>query len=343
MSAERKTEAIPQWKREEVADLVELIESYDSVGIVDVEGIASKQLQEMRAGLHGTAQLRMGRNTLVKRALDEVDEGVEILDEFVEGQVGLIGTDDNPFGLFKQLEASKTSAPINTGEVAPDEITVPEGDTGIDDLQMVGDFNTAGVNARPQDGTIHVMEESVVAEEGDEVAADVVSVLDSMGIEPKEVGLDLRAVYADGVLFEPDELAIDVDEYRADVQAAAARGRNLSINAGYPTAGTAPAILSKASGEAKSLALQAAIEDPEVVPDLIARADAQLRALAAQVDDEEALPEELQGVEAPAAPAAETADEDEAQPDDQPETEADEDDEDDDEDDGAEGLGAMFG
>ena len=342
MSAERKTETIPQWKREEVEDLVELIDSYDSVGVVDVEGIASKQLQEMRAGLHGTAQLRMGRNTLIQRALDEVDEGVETLDEFVDGQVGLIGTDDNPFGLFKQLEESKTSAPISTGEEAPDDITVPEGDTGIDDLQMVGDFNTAGVNARPQDGTIQVMEDSVVAEEGEEVTADVVSVLDAMGIEPKEVGLDLRAVYAEGILFEPDELAIDVDEYRADVQMAAARGRNLSINAGYPTAGTAPAMLAKASGEAKSLVLHAAIEDPDVMPDLIARADAQLRALAANIDDEEALPEELQGVEAPAAPAAETADEDDAQPDDQPEAES-EDEDDEDDDDGAEGLGAMFG
>jgi large subunit ribosomal protein L10 len=148
------------------------------------------------------------------------------------------------------------------------------------------------------------------------------------------------------VLFEPDELAIDVEEYRADVESAAAAARNLSVNAAYPTAATAGALLAKGSGEATSLGLHAAIESPDVVPDLIGRADAQLRALAAAIDDDEALPEELRGVEAPAAPATDDADED-AQTDDKPEDAeepaGDADTDDDDGDDGGEGLGAMFG
>jgi len=350
MSAERKTETIPEWKREEVAALVDLLEGYDSVGVVDVRGIPSRQLQEMRADLYGTAQLRMGRNTLIRRALEDVDEGAEELTAYVSGQVGLVGADANPFALFKQLEASKTSAPIGAGEVAPDDIVVPEGDTGIDDLQMVGDFNQAGVNARPgEDGTIEVMAESVVAEAGDEVDAETAGVLDALGIEPKEVGLDLRAVFADGVVFEADELEIDEDAYYADLQTAAARGRNLAVNAAYPTAQSTPPLLAKASGEATALALHAAIEDPDVMPDLVARADARMKALAAAIDDDEALPEELRDVDVEPAPAAddaeaEAADGDE-QDDDQPDAEPDDagDDDDDDGDAGAEGLGEMFG
>ena len=65
MSAERKTETIPQWKQDEVADIVEMIGSYDSVGIVDITGIPSRQLQDMRRDLYGTAELRVSRNTLV--------------------------------------------------------------------------------------------------------------------------------------------------------------------------------------------------------------------------------------------------------------------------------------
>jgi large subunit ribosomal protein L10 len=347
MSAERQTETIPEWKREEVDALVDLLESYQSVGVVDVQGIPSRQLQEMRAELYGTAQLRMGRNTLVRRALEEADEGAEDLVDYVSGQVGLIGTDDNPFALFKQLEASKTSAPIQTGEVAPSDISVPEGDTGIDDLQMVGDFNTAGINARPgEDGTIEVMEGSVVAEAGDEVSPELAGVLDAMDIEPKEVGLDLRAAFSEGVVFEADELAVDEDAYRSDVGTAAARARNLALNAEFPTASTTPPLLAKASSEAKALALHAAIEDPDVVPDLVSKADAQMKALAVEIDDEEALPEELRDVETP-EPAAEAdaepddGDDEDEQDDDQPEAEPD--DGDDDDDAGAEGLGEMFG
>ena len=343
--SERTTDHIPEWKREEVDALVELLERYDSVGVVNVAGIPSKQLQDMRRGLHGSAVLRMSRNTLLERALDEVDDGLEQLNEHVYGQVGLVATNDNPFGLYKELEASKTPAPINAGEVAPNDIVIPEGDTGIDPGPFVGELQTVGAAARIMEGSIRVTEDSVVAEEGDVVDDDLANVLSELGLEPKEVGLDLRAVYSEGVLFSPDELAIDVDEYRADIQSAAAAGRNLSINAVYPTAQTAPALLQKATGEAKSLGLQAAIESPDLMDDLVSKADAQLRALAAQIEDEDALPEELRGVEAPAAPAAPAEEESADEETDAEEAEADAEDSADEEDEEAsgEGLGDLFG
>ena len=347
MSTARKTETIPEWKREEVDELVEFVDSFNSIGIVGVAGIPSRQLQAMRRELHGSADVRMSRNTLTVRALEEVNEGVEELTGYVEGQVALIGTNDNPFGLFKQLEASKTPAPINAGEVAPNDVVIPEGDTGVDPGPFVGELQTVGASARIMDGSIKVTEDSKVLEEGEVVDDDLANVLTELGIEPKEVGLDLKGVYSEGVLFEPDELEIDVDEYHADIQSAAAAARNLSVNAAYPTAATAGTLLAKASGEAKSVGLYAEIESPDVVPDLIGKADAQLRALAAQIDDDEALPEELQGVEAAPAPETDDADEEEQADEDTADTDdagaADDDADDDDGDDGGDGLGAMFG
>ncbi len=339
----RKTETIPQWKKDAVDELVDFVEGYSSVGIVNVAGIPSRQLQNMRRELHGSAEVRMGRNTLMHRALEEVDSGFEELTEFVDGQVAFIGTNDNPFGLYRELEASKTPAPINAGEVAPNDIVIPEGDTGVDPGPFVGELQQVGASARIMDGSIKVTEDSKVLETGEEVSQALANVLSELGIEPKEVGLDLRGVYSEGVLFEPDELAIDLDEYRADIQSAVASATNLSVNAEYPTTQTAPLLISKAAGEAKSVGLFAAIENEELMPDLVRKADAQLRALAAQIDDEEALPEELQGVEAP-APAA-TSDDEAESTDEETEAEPEADDEDDDEDDdgGAEGLGAMFG
>jgi large subunit ribosomal protein L10 len=353
MSAEgeRKTETIPQWKREEVDDLVETIESYDSVGIVNIAGIPSRQLQDMRRGLHGTAEVRVSRNTLLKRALDEVDAGLEDLNEYISGQVGLIGTNDNPFGLYKQLESSKTSAPINAGEVAPNDVMIPEGDTGMDPGQFVGELQAVGADARIQDGSIQVLADSHVLDAGEVVDDQLAGVLSELGIEPKEVGLDLQAVFADGVLFEPEELELDVEEYQADIEAATARAQNLSINAVYPTAQTAGALLSKAAGDAKSLGIQAAIEDEALMPDLLSKADGQVRALVAQIDDPEALPEELQDLDAPEPAEEAEADADEGDADDESDDEADEpaadaddtDDDDDDDGDTGDAMGAMFG
>ncbi len=346
--AERKTETIPQWKREETDAIVEFLESYSSIGVVDITGIPSKQLQDMRRELHGTAALRVSRNTLIERALAEVDDDLDDLAEHIEGQVGLIGTNDNPFGLYQQLEASKTPAPINAGEVTPNDIVIPEGDTGVDPGPFVGDLQTVGANARIDGGSIKVVEDSTVLSAGEEVSADLANVLAELGIEPKEVGLDLRGVFSEGVLFSPEELDIDVEEYVADLEAASSAARNLSLNAEYPTARTAPSMLAKAAGEAKSVGLSAAVESPDLADDLVSKADAQVRALASAIGDEEALPEELRGVEAaPATPAAdaEEADGDDDEADEAVAEESGDEDEDDaeDADDGGDALGDMFG
>ncbi len=315
---------------------------------------AESERQDMRRDLHGDAELRVARNTLIERALEHVDDGVETLRSFVTGQVGLIGTDANPFGLFQQLEASKTSAPINAGEVAPNEIVIPAGDTGVDPGPFLGDLQNVGANARIDGGSIVVEADSPVLEADEEVSAMLANVLSELGIEPKEVGLDLRAVYADGVCFEPEDLALDVDEYRGDVTAAATRARNLALNASYPTAATLPSLLAKASGEGKNLAIHASIEDESIMPDLIGKADSQVRALAGRIDDEDALPETLHeiaergGDEEQADDQAETedatdeADDADAAADDATDAEA-ADDDDEDDGDGGDALGEMFG
>ncbi|AKU08758.1 MULTISPECIES: 50S ribosomal protein L10 [Haloferax] len=343
----RQTEVIPQWKREEVDELVDFIESYESVGVVGVAGIPSRQLQAMRRELHGSAAVRMSRNTLANRALDEVDDGFEELKEYIAGQVALIGTNDNPFALYKELEASKTPAPINAGEVAPNDIVIPEGDTGVDPGPFVGELQQVGASARIMDGSIKVTEDSNVLSAGEEVSEELANVLAELGIEPKEVGLDLRGVFSEGVLFEPDELAIDVDEYRADIQSAVSAATNLSVNAVYPTAQTAPTLIAKATSEAKAVGLFANIESPDFMPELISKADAQLRALAANIDDEEALPEELRGVSAADTGAAEEEEstDEEAADADEADADADEDaaeDDGDDDEDAGDALGSLF-
>ena len=341
--AVRKTETIPDWQQDEVDELVGLLDDYESVGVVNFTGIPSRQLQVMRRDLHGHAELRVSRNTLQRRALEAVDDGLEDLVAYISGQVGIIATDDNPFGLFRRLEASKTPAPINAGEVAPNDIIIPEGDTGMDPGPFVGELQQVGADARIDAGSIKVTADSNVAEAGDVVSEQLANVLSELGMEPKEVGLDLRAVYSDGILFEPDDLALDVDAYRGDIQAGVAAARNMALNVAYPAPTVVPQLIQLASGQSKSVGLSAAIEDPDLMPDLVSSADAQVRALAAHIDDPDALPEELQDVEVPAA--VETDSDEESTPEEEsaPDDENDADDEGDEDGDGAEGLGAMFG
>lgn len=340
--SEALTEEIPGWKKEEIREFEELLESHDGVGAVNIEGIASKQFQQVRKNLHGLAVVRVGRNTLMRRALES--QGRDELLDYVRGQTGLVFTDENPFRLYRAMEEGKSPAPIKEGQEAPHDIVVPEGDTGFEPGPFVGDLQQAGVSARIEDGSIKVMEDSVVLEEGEEADMDVAEILAKLDIYPIEVGLDLRAFLDDGTVFDPDTLAIDVDEYRSDFSSAAAGAYNLSMEAGVVNSATAEPMLSKAFSRAVALGVETEVFEPEVVERLLARADSGMRSLASRLD-EDARPDDLEagGVDEPGDQTEEAEAPEEAREDEGGDAAAEpEGDDEDTEDDVAEGMGNLF-
>ena len=183
---ERHTDNLPEWKTREVEEIREWLSSHTSIGICDVSGIPSRQFQQMRASLRGEVEIKVSRNTLVRLAAENV-EGVESIADQLKGQVGVVGTDKNPFTLYQMLKGSKTPAPINAGDVATKQIVIPEGDTGFPPGPFVGDLQAVGAAAQISEGSIRVTASSVVAEVGDVVTPKLSNVLGALGIEPKEV------------------------------------------------------------------------------------------------------------------------------------------------------------
>ncbi len=339
------TETIPEWKRKEVDALAEVIEAGETVGIVNVAGIPSRQLQAMRRELHGHTQLRISRNTLIERALDRIDDGLEALGGYVEGPIGLVVTDANPFSLYRHLEETKTPAPISAGEVAPNDITIEAGDTGIDPGPFVGELQNVGAPARIDEGSIRVTETTTVLEAGETVSMELASVLNELELEPKEVGLDLRAAFADGVVFQAADLELDVDAYRDDVAAGVARARAVAIEAGYPAAGVVDNLLANAHAAGQSIAVAAGFVDATTADAVLTAATADGHALAATIDDPDVVPQVAHTAEPAAEPsepteAASDTDDEASAPDADDETEPDDDDEDDA---AGEGLGDLFG
>ena len=150
---------VAEWKKEEVKELKGIIGEYDVIGIVDLVNIPAKQLQEMRKSLKGKAVIRMSKKNLIDLAFEDCNAdktNIVDLSEHMDGQVALIATDKNPFKLYKLLEDSKTSAPAKPGTVAPDDIVVPEGDTGFEPGPFLGELQQVGIPAKIDKGKICV-------------------------------------------------------------------------------------------------------------------------------------------------------------------------------------------
>ena len=125
------THHLPAWKREEVESIVENAGKHELIGLVDVYGIPARQFQQIRRNLHGSAVVKVARNTLVEHAFNELGGHFLDLNGHVSEHSALIFADGNPFKLFKSLEQTKTKRSAKAGEVAPEDIVVPAGPTSF--------------------------------------------------------------------------------------------------------------------------------------------------------------------------------------------------------------------
>ncbi len=286
MDLEHHSMHIPKWKKDEIRDIKSKIRDYPVVGLVGIHGLPSKQFQQMRSSIRDSVLIKVCKNSLITRALDESSEDIKPLRDYLDHETGLVFSNDNSFKLFRLLSSSKTPAPIKGGMTSPRDITVEKGPTNFPPGPIIGELQSAGIPAAIEGGKVVIRETKVVAKEGEVVSQNLAAMLARLDIYPLELGLVLRCTFEDGMLFDASKLAIDEGKISLDFTTAASQAFNLAVNSAYPTSTTIQALLAKAASESRNLAVNAVIYEPGVMDILLSRAQGHVMALAGLVSDE---------------------------------------------------------
>lgn len=324
MAAEvKRTAHLPEWKVNEVKELIEQIGKSRVVGIVGMREIPASNLQQMRTELRGRIEIKMVRNTIASRALEASSPEIRPLADYIEDQTALIFSDDNPFKLFSLLEKGKRPMPIKAGSRAPRDIVVEAGETTFSPGPMVGKLQAAGIPAAIKGGKVVINQQITLVKEGEVVSAKVADILKTLEIFPRNVGLDMKAAYEGGLVFAAKDLTIDVDGLISQLSSAKALAFSFAVEVGYATPKTVGPILQRAQIKARALVAEAGIPVPGMMNIVLAKAVANAQAIARLTSGEVA-----PAAAAAAAPAAAEEKKEEEKKE---------------EEDTAEGLGALFG
>jgi len=272
------TRKIPAAKQKTVKQFTDLVRNWAIVGVVDMENLPAKQLQNMREQLRDSVQILMSKKRLIKIAIENCKKdkpGIEKLEAYLRGMPAMIFTNENPFTLYKKLDKNKSSAPAKAGQQATKDIIVPSGPTPFSPGPIIGELGALKIKAGIEDGKVAVKQDTKVASEGDIINAQLASILTRLGIEPMEIGLNLIAVYEEGEVYTKDILAVDETEYLSKIASAAREAFSLAIGVGYATEDTISMLLQKAYLDAKALGLSQCVPADELVGELLARAESQ--------------------------------------------------------------------
>jgi len=273
-------------KAEEVKEVEDLVQRYKVIGVASLQKVRAAQLQELRKKLEESAYLRVIKNTLIKRAIAEREEkpGLKGLEDYISGSNIYLFTKINPFKLALLLKKSRVKTTAKAGDVAAYDVIIPAGNTGLPPGPIISQFSGVGLPTRIEAGSVWVNRDTLVAKKGDVITARLAGVLSKLGIKPVEVGLTLRAVYDEGLVITEDQLRLDLEGVRQDIEEAYTRAFNLSLSAAYPLPENIDLLLQIAHQRAYQLALHAGVFTPSTVADLIRKAHAEMLSLSGRLN-----------------------------------------------------------
>jgi len=230
-------------KQKYSAHLAELLTSHSHVLIADANNVGSKQLQDIRASLRGKATVLMGKNTQMRRVMRAVaSEGYSDLYKLValiKGNVGLIFTSSDIKQIRDQVGEFKVPAAAKAGTIAPCDVVVPPGPTGLDPGQTAF-FQSLGIATKIAKGSIEILNEVKIITAGNKVGSSEVALLAKLGIKPFTYGLQVKKIYDMGYVYDPSILDISkedlLNKFFTGVNWLAA----VSLEIGYPTAASVP-------------------------------------------------------------------------------------------------------
>ena len=236
---------------------------YKKVMFVEVDNVTSKQICVMRKMLRAIdAKMIMGKNTHFKAALadittepDQRKEDYEermarfggwkprphlnIIRDQLIGNTGLIFTNGDLAAIKDILDTQARAAPAKVGSLAPKEVVVEPGPTGMDPKQTQF-FQALNIATKIVRAQIEIVNPVTVIAEGDKISPSQAALLDKLKICPFEYKMHIRTFMDNGKLFDAKVLSITPDQIIGFFQEGANNLSSISMASGYVVSSAAP-------------------------------------------------------------------------------------------------------
>ena len=254
-----KKKEVPQWKLDEVDNLVNLFKQYKNIAVIDVAHLNDKQIQETRKILRGKAIIRMSKKNLQIRAIDQFkneskNENLDELASSIPGQSALCFTNMDIFALKKIFNENEYWVPAKPDEITPVDIWVPAGDTGLPTGQVISELNmTLRLPTRIQNDTIWIKEDTKTHEAGELVEVKQAAVLKKLGITPIESLIKIHFAWSEGEIIPEEVLYVDTRGFERDMTKAYREALNILFEMPFYVDDMTDEYILKAIAEANTL------------------------------------------------------------------------------------------
>ncbi|KAH0673446.1 hypothetical protein KY284_024533 [Solanum tuberosum] len=240
--------------------MCQLLDDFTQVLVAAADNVGSNQLQSIRKGLRGDSVVLMGKNTMMKRTIrvhaeKTGNETILNLIPLLVGNVGLIFTKGDLKEVSEEVAKYKVGAPARVGLVAPVDVVVPPGNTGLDPSQT-SFFQVLNIPTKINKGTVEIITPVELIKKGDKVGSSEAALLAKLGIRPFSYGLVVLTVYDNGSVFSPEVLDLTEDDLIEKFAMGVSMVTSLALAISYPTLAAAPHMFTNAYKNVLAIAIE---------------------------------------------------------------------------------------
>jgi large subunit ribosomal protein L10 len=276
----------PKKKTQMYQQLQELPKKYSVLALVRMEKVRGSQLLPLRKKLQGEVEIVSIKDKVAKLALAKAGiTGVNKLSEKITGQCVFMFTNMSPFKLNVLLGKNKVMLFARGGDNASMDVVIPPKNTGIAPGPMLTDFKENGIATKIDQGTIWIMKETIPVKKGEPISEKLAGLLSKLDIKAIEAGIVLNAALEEGLVYQQEEMIIDVEKFRNDLAQAHQEAISLSIEAAYITNDNIEHILAKASQSARSVSTEAGYLTEDTKEQVLQKAHGQAQGVASKAKD----------------------------------------------------------
>lgn len=276
----------PERKVSLYENLQNLAKSYSVIALCRMTKVRSAQLMAIRKKFKNEIKILTIKNKVAQRAFEQIFndvKGLEFLNKELEGQCALMFTNLSPFKLNLTFDKNKIFMAAKGGDIAPNELVIPAGNTGINPGPVLSEFKESNVPTKIDQGTIWVSKDTIVAKPGDVISQKLAALLSKLDVKPIEAGVSVNYAIAEGLEFKEKDLKIVVQDYVDELIKSFQEALSLSVEAVYFTKESIPLLLVKAKQHGLSLAVEAGYLSTESVQLVLAKANAVAGSLSQQL------------------------------------------------------------
>jgi len=240
------------------AKLLSYFNKYNNLIIIGIDNVGSRQMQIVRQSLRGKAEMLMGKNTIIRKVLRELadeNDKLEDLIPLVRGNVGFVFSDGDLNEIRKLILENKVPASAKTGAIAPVDVFVPAGPTGMDPGQT-NFFQALNIATKISKGSIEIINKVHLVKKDEKVSASAVALLVKLGIKPFFYGIACKYVYEDGSVYAADILDLTDADMLNKFFNGVRHVASLSLAIGQPNAASLPHIVTGAFKKMVAISLQ---------------------------------------------------------------------------------------